>query len=110
MGFCASGSAITLPLASTPAPTKDDAICWLRRAAAWALPDESLDPAESPDVATFVFPLLLPATFVAASATKVTPCGELKLKPGALFDDRTGVKAPDVGSTCPNAFRLPTEA
>src|SRR5580692_2887282 len=46
----------------------------------------------------------------AGSATKLTPCGELKLKPGALSADNSGVNAPVEGSTWPNAFRLPTEA
>ena len=44
------------------------------------------------------------------SAVKLTPCGEEKLKPGALSADNSGVTAPVVGSTWPNAYRLPTEA
>lgn len=53
------------------------------------------------------------ATFAVAgeaSGVKLTPCGELKLNPGALSADSKGVKAPVCGSTWPNAFRLPTEA
>ena len=52
----------------------------------------------------------LSATAGVGSATKLTPCGELKSKPGALSADNSGVNAPVVGSTWPNAFRLPTEA
>ncbi len=50
------------------------------------------------------------ATACGGSATKLTPWGEEKLKPGALSADNSGVNAPVVGSTWPNAFRLPTEA